>query len=60
MKDTLSLLTALPHIQHAIAKAEKATFTFIIMGLPCQAIWSTAWSPLSEVNPTLRGGYGEG
>ena len=37
MKDTLSLLTALPHIQHAVAKAEQATLTFIIMGLPCQA-----------------------
>lgn len=56
MKDTLSLLTALPHIQHAVIKAEQATPTFIIMRLPHQAhlvhsMEATVWG---QPNPERR------
>jgi len=36
MKDTLSFPPVVPHIQHAVTKAEQATLTLAIMGLLCQ------------------------
>lgn len=55
-KDKLSLLTALPHIQHTVAKPEQASLALLLWGYHAKPIWSTAGRPLSEVSLTLTGG----
>lgn len=57
-KDTLPLLTALPHIQHATAKENKQPSHLLLWSYRAKPIWFTAWSLLCEVGLTLRGGCG--
>lgn len=60
VKDTLPLLTALPHIQHAAAKENRQPSHFLLWSYHAKPIWFPAGSLLCEVGLTLRGCCGGG